>query len=190
MTGRLVAIGCSWGGLGALTRVLGALPEELGAAVVVAQHRAAEESQLADLLRTRSRLPLREAGDKDELVPGRAYLAPPGYHLLVEPGRLALSTDAPVQFARPSLDVLLESAADAYGPRCVGVVMTGASADGADGLAAVVRAGGTAIVQEPADAERPEMPRAALAAAPSALVLPLDAIAGAIAEACAAEARV
>jgi two-component system chemotaxis response regulator CheB len=183
---KLVAIGCSWGGLAALSRVLGGLPEGLGAAVVVAQHRAEEESALETLLGARSRLPLREADDKDALAEGHVYLAPPGYHVLVQPGRLALSTEAPVQYARPSLDVLLETAAEAYGPDCVGVVMTGASDDGAAGLAAVVRRGGTAIVQDPDEAERAEMPRAALAAAPSALVLPLERIPAAIAAACGA----
>jgi two-component system chemotaxis response regulator CheB len=181
---KLAAIGCSWGGLTALTAVLGGLPEELDAAVVVAQHRAEEESLLEALLQERSTLPLHEAEDKDELRPGRVYLAPPGYHLLVEKGTLSLSTDEPVQFARPSLDVLLESAADAYGPDCVGVVMTGASDDGAAGLAAVARNGGVAIVQDPAGAERPEMPRAALASVPSATVLPLERIPEALVTAC------
>lgn len=187
---KLAAIGCSWGGLAALTTVLGGLPEEIDAALVVAQHRAEEESLLEALLQERSALPLHEADDKDELRPGCVYLAPPGYHLLVEKGTLSLSTEAPVQFARPSLDVLLESAADAYGPECVGVVMTGASDDGAEGLAAVARAGGVAIVQDPEGAERAEMPRAALAAVPTATVLPLERIPDALVAACGTRSRV
>jgi two-component system chemotaxis response regulator CheB len=187
---KLAAIGCSWGGLAALTTLLGGLPEEIDAALVVAQHRAEEESLLEALLQERSTLPLHEADDKDELQPGCVYLAPPGYHLLVEKGTLSLSTEAPVQFARPSLDVLLESAADAYGPECVGVVLTGASDDGAAGLAAVARQGGVAIVQDPEGAERAEMPRAALAAVPTATVVPLERIPEALVTACGTRSRV
>jgi two-component system chemotaxis response regulator CheB len=186
---RLVAVGCSWGGLAALSTLLAALPEDLDAAVAVAQHRNAETSQLAALLAARSTLPVREVEDKDPVRSGRVALAPPAYHLLVEPGRYALSTEAPVQHARPSLDVLFESAADAYGERCIGVVLTGASADGAAGLRRIRERGGAAIVQQPETAERAEMPAAALLAVPQALVLPLDEIAGAVAELCAAGVR-
>jgi two-component system chemotaxis response regulator CheB len=173
---KLIAIGCSWGGLAALSVLLDGLPADLDAAVVIAQHRSPDASQLAHLLHERSRLPVHEVDDKDEIRAGTAFLAPPGYHLLVEPGRFALSTDAPVQFARPSLDVLFESAADAYGDDCIGVVLTGASADGAAGLRAICEAGGVAIVQEPESAERAEMPAAALDATPSARILPLEQI--------------
>jgi two-component system chemotaxis response regulator CheB len=184
MTRRLVAVGCSWGGLAALSALLGRLPAELDAALVVAQHRAEETSSLEELLRLRSRLPVREAEDKDELEPGRVYLAPAGYHVLVQQGHLALSTDEPVEYSRPSLDVLFETAADAYGSRCVGVVLTGANADGAEGLARVRAAGGTAIVQDPATAERAEMPAAALEAAPDARVLSLEELPAALVELC------
>jgi two-component system chemotaxis response regulator CheB len=187
---KLVAVGCSWGGLHALRALLEPLPEQLDAAIVVAQHRRAEDSALASLLCERSRLPVREADDKDDLEPGRVYLAPPGYHLLVQRGGLALSTEPPVNYARPSLDVLLESAADAYGEDCVGVVMTGASADGAAGLAEVARRGGVAIVQDPDDAERPEMPRAALRSVPDAVTLPLERISVALRELCGTRAEV
>jgi len=179
---KLIAIGCSWGGLAALSVLLDGLPDDLDAAVVIAQHRGADTSQLEHLLAARSRLPVREIDDKDELEPRRVFLAPPGYHTLVERGGFALSTDAPVQYARPSLDVLFESAADAYGEDCVGVVLTGASSDGAEGLHAICRAGGAAIVQEPESAERSEMPAAALLAVPSARILPLEQIPGALAE--------
>ena len=104
-------------------------------------------------------------------------IAPPDYHMLVERGDVALSTDAPVAFSRPSIDVLLESAAAAYGDRLVGVVLTGSNADGAAGLAEVHRRGGLAIVQDPGEAERREMPDAALASVPTAEVLPLAEIA-------------
>jgi len=185
---RLVAIGCSWGGLAALSRILDALPRRLDAAIVVAQHRGPEESRLQTMLDGRSQLPVHEAEGKDELRGGSVFLAPPGYHVLVEPGRLALSTEAPVNHARPSLDVLFETAADAYGHDCVGVVLTGASADGAAGLQRICDAGGVAIVQQPETAERREMPEAALLAVPSARVLPLDEIPDAIAALCGAAA--
>ncbi len=178
---KLIAIGCSWGGLSALSVLLDGLPEDLDAAVVIAQHRAPEQSQLEQLLHDRSTLPVHEVNDKDEIHAGTVYLAPPAYHLLVEGGTFALSTEAPVQFARPSLDVLFESAADAYGPDCIGVVLTGANADGAAGLQRICQVGGVAIVQEPDSAERPEMPAAALDATPSARILPLAEIPGALA---------
>jgi two-component system chemotaxis response regulator CheB len=170
---KLIAIGCSWGGLAALSVVLDGLPADLDAAVVIAQHRAPDVSPLERLLHERSTLPVHEVDDKDEIRTGTVFLAPPAYHLLVERGRFALSTDAPVQYARPSLDVLFESAADAYGEDCIGVVLTGASSDGAAGLHAICEAGGVAIVQEPESAERGEMPAAAIQATPSAQILPL-----------------
>jgi two-component system chemotaxis response regulator CheB len=179
---KLIAIGCSWGGLAALSILLTRLPDDLDAAVVIAQHRAPETSQLEHLLAGKSTLPLHEVDDKDPIEPGRVFLAPPAYHTLVERGSFALSTDAPVQHARPSLDVLFESAADAYGADCVGVVLTGASADGAAGLRAICEAGGAAIVQEPESAERHEMPAAALLATPSARALPLERIPDALVE--------
>ena len=186
MNHDLVAIGASWGGLNAVRTVLGGLPAELDAAVVIAQHRAPESHPTAfrDLLGAVTRLKVREAGDKDDLQPGTAYIAAPDYHLLVEHGRLALSTDEPVQYARPSIDVLLQTAAEAYRERCVGVVLTGANADGASGLARIAELGGAAIVQDPASAERDEMPRAALASVPSATVAQVGEIAPLLVELC------
>jgi len=183
---ELVAIGASWGGLDAMRTLLGGLPAELDAAVVIAQHRAPESHPTAfrDLLGAVTRLKVREAADKDELQPGTAYIAAPDYHLLVEPGMLALSTDEPVQYARPSIDVLLQTAAEAYRERCVGVVLTGANADGAVGLARVAELGGAAIVQDPATAERDEMPRAALARVPAATVARVEEIASLLVELC------
>jgi two-component system chemotaxis response regulator CheB len=179
---KLIAIGCSWGGLAALSTILDSLPKGLDAAVVIAQHRGPDDSKLAHLLHERSSLPVHEVDDKDEITSGTVFLAPPAYHLLVEQGRFALSTEAPVQYARPSLDVLFESAADAYGPDCIGVVLTGASADGAAGLHRICELGGAAIVQEPESAERQEMPSAALLATPSARILPLEEIPAALAD--------
>ena len=112
------------------------------------------------------------------------YLAAPDYHLLVEDGRITLSVDERVQFSRPSVDVLLATAAESYRERCVGVVLTGANADGAEGLARVAELGGVAIVQDPSTAARGEMPRAALAAVPDARVAELEEIAPILVELC------
>jgi two-component system chemotaxis response regulator CheB len=162
-----------------LRDILSGLPADLGAAVVVAQHRSPESHPTAfrDLLGAATRMHVREAEDKDTLRPGTVYVAAPDYHLLVEEGALALSTDEPVLFSRPSIDVLLASAAESYRERCVGVVLTGANADGAAGLARVAELGGVAIVQDPSMATRDEMPRAALSAVPSATVASVEEIA-------------
>ncbi len=186
MSADLVAIGASWGGLEVFREVLRDVPAELDAAIVIAQHRSPESHPTAfrDLLGAITRLPVREAGDKDDLQRGTVYIAAPDYHLLVDPGSLSLSTDEPVQFARPSIDVLFESAAESYRERCVGVVLTGANDDGARGLARVVELGGTAIVQDPAEATRDEMPLAALAAVPQARVAKAAEIAPLLVELC------
>src|SRR3954471_16795828 len=126
MSYDLVAIGSSWGGLNALQRVLSRLPTGFAAAVVVAQHRSAraDDSLLMTLLGGSTTLTVRDAEDKDQLRPGLVLIAPPDYHMLVEgPGTVALSCDEPVAFSRPSIDVLFESAADAYEERVVGVVL-------------------------------------------------------------------
>jgi two-component system, chemotaxis family, protein-glutamate methylesterase/glutaminase len=185
---HLVAIGASWGGLDVLRTILQRLPVSLGAAVVVAQHRSPESHPTAfrDLLGAVTMLRVREAEDKDELETGTVYTAAPDYHLLVDGERLALSTEGPIMHARPSIDVLLETAAESYRDRCVGVVLTGANDDGARGLVRVVELGGVAIVQDPSTAARAEMPGAALAAVPSALVAAPEAIADAIVELCGA----
>lgn len=182
----VVALGTSWGGLHALRTILGALPRDLGAAVVVVQHRSADSHPTAfrDLLGAVTQLRVSEADDKQPLEPGHVYIAPPGFHTLVEDDHLELSMEAAVEFSRPSIDVLFESAAESYRDRCAGVVLTGANADGAAGLARVAELGGAAIVQDPDSAERDEMPRAAVAAVPSAHVLPLEQIAPALVELC------
>jgi len=175
----LVVIGASWGGLDALRLLLRTLPGDLDATLAIAQHRAPESHPTAfrDLLGAVTVLRVSDAHDKEPLRRGSVFLAPPDYHLLVEGEHFALSTEAHVSFSRPSIDVLFESAAEAARERCVGVVLTGANHDGAQGLARVHELGGVAIVQDPATAERHEMPRAAVTAVPSAHVLPLEEIA-------------
>ncbi len=175
---ELVAIGASWGGLHAVEQVLASLPSDFGAAVVIAQHRRADSDvdRLAKLLGAHCALVVRDAEDKQSLQPGTVLVAPADYHLLVERGTVALSVDAPEHYSRPSIDVLLATAADAYAERAAGVVLTGANADGADGLARIARRGGPAIVQDPDTALRREMPDAALAATPEARVMALEEI--------------
>jgi two-component system chemotaxis response regulator CheB len=183
---RLVAIGASWGGLDVLREILRDLPAELDAAVVIAQHRSPESHPTAfrDLLEAVTRLRVREASDKDAVRPGTVYIAAPDYHLLINSGSVSLSTDEPVLHARPSIDVLLETAAESYRDRCIGVVLTGANDDGARGLARVVALGGTAIVQDPETAQRDEMPRAALRATPAARITPVAGIAPLLVDLC------
>jgi two-component system, chemotaxis family, protein-glutamate methylesterase/glutaminase len=172
----LVVIGASAGGVEALQVVLPAFAPGAPFAVVVVLHRAASHvSGLQPCLAEPCRLPLTEAEDKEPLVRGHVYLAPAGYHTLVERERtLALSVDEPVHFSRPSVDVLFESAARAFGPRVVGVLLTGANTDGAAGLAAIEAAGGLAVVQDPASAPARDMPTAGLRACRTPLVLTLD----------------
>ncbi len=179
MTPRAVVVGASAGALDALSIVLPALPAGYPLAVLVVVHLPGDRaSYLADILGAKCRLPVAEATDKEPIRAGAVYLAPPDYHLLVEADfRLSLSGEEPVLYSRPSVDVLFESAADAYGPGLVGVVLTGASADGARGLAAVAAAGGLALVQRPDTAQAAAMPSAALAACPSAVSLTLAEIA-------------
>ncbi len=161
-----VAIGVSTGGLRALETILQALPADFALPILIVQHIDRDAGGgLAHLLDQRCALKVREAGDNDQIVPGTAYLAPANYHLLVENReRLTLSVDPPVSFARPSIDVLFESAADVFGPHLIGIVLTGANFDGSEGLKRVKARRGLAIVQQPADAEAAQMPRAALAA--------------------------
>jgi two-component system, chemotaxis family, protein-glutamate methylesterase/glutaminase len=173
---ELVAIGTSLGGLRALTALLGGLPAGFPVPIVVVQHRAIETEGvgLARLLQERTTLTVVEAEDKMALDPGWVYIAPADYHLLVEArGVLALSTERPIRAARPSIDALFQSAADAYGPTVAGVLLTGASADGAEGLATIKAGGGFALVEDPRSAEAAAMPAAGMAAAAVDYVLPI-----------------
>lgn len=159
-----VVIGASLGGLNALGVVLGELEPARALPVLVAQHRRADGGEaLAKLVGKRTRLPVVEPDDGEKIRPGHVYLAPAGYHLLVERERCALSVEAPVSYSRPSIDVLFESAADSYDGAVAGLLLTGASADGAVGLQTIQRSGGATAVQDPAEAEAPAAPLAALA---------------------------
>lgn len=184
----LVVVGASLGGVAALQVLLSELPATFAPPLVVVQHRGrASDDGLARLLQARSPLPVCEPDDKQRLEGGHVYLAPADYHVLVERGALALSTDGPVQHARPSIDVLFESAADAYGRETVGVILTGANRDGAQGCARIKERGGVVLVQDPADAESRFMPAAAIAAAHVDKILPLGELGPFLADVCRAK---
>lgn len=173
---RLIVVGVSAGGLFALRTLVAALPQGFDLPIAVVQHRSKDSEALCDLLQECTHLRVGEANDKEPIVPGGVFVAPPDYHLLVEPGYFSLSTDEPVRYSRPSIDVMFASAADAYGADVIGIVLTGANADGSRGLQKIVQRGGYAIVQDPADAEVKVMPQSALKAVPGACVLPLERI--------------
>ncbi len=177
MSYSIVAVGTSWGGLSALTKLLGALPADFPVPIVVVQHRGKDsERLLSHLLQDATALTVCEIEDKDPLAPGTVHLAPANYHTMVERGYLSLTIEEPVRFSRPSIDVTFASAADAYQSETIGVVLTGANEDGSRGLAQIVKQGGVALVQDPKTAEISTMPKSAIRAVPSAEVLPLDRI--------------
>ncbi len=181
---KAVVIGASAGAVEALLQILPVLPKDYPLALLIVVHLPPHsESTLASLLASRCKIAVKEAEDKEPIQPGTAYLAPPNYHLLVEPDlTLSLSSDEPVLFSRPSIDVLFESAADAFGNSLAGVVLTGGNADGAHGLKTIVAAGGLPLVQSPETAAYLDMPQAALTACPAARALSLPALASVLKE--------
>jgi len=174
----LICVGASWGGLEAVGRLLADVPDAVDVPIVIAQHRSASSTPggLADLLHMRVKRPVADVDDKTAIEPRHVYLAPPDYHLLVEPGSFALSVDDRVQHARPSIDVLFESAAHTYGAGVIGIILTGANEDGAAGLAAIKERGGVAVIQDPDGAARRTMPDAAIKATVADAVLPIEEI--------------
>jgi two-component system, chemotaxis family, protein-glutamate methylesterase/glutaminase len=173
-----IVLGASAGAVEALSVLLPTLPRGYALPLLVVVHSPPDQkSLLAELFQTRCQVEVKEAEDKEPIRAGSIYFAPPNYHLLVEPDRrLSLSCEAPVLFSRPSIDVLFESAADVYGPALAGIILTGASSDGARGLQAVYEAGGIAVVPSPESAQAPTLPTAALDACPNAEVRSLDQI--------------
>lgn len=176
---RAIVMGASAGAVEALSVILPLLPRHFPLPVIIVVHLPPDKnSVMAKLLQTKCRVDVREVEDKEPLLGGTVYIAPPDYHVLVErDGRLSLSSEEPVLFSRPSIDVLFESAADVYGPSLVGIVLTGANSDGARGLHAICAAGGTALAQRPEQAYASTMPQAALDACPGARALSLPDIA-------------
>lgn len=173
----LIAVGASWGGLKALRAIAHGLPPHFRVPIAFVQHRSKESGALRDLLQDCTSLIVCEVEDKQPIMGGYIYLAPPDYHLLVDGDEFSLSVDDPVRYSRPSIDVFFESVAERFGAGAVGVVLTGANEDGAEGLRQIAARGGLAIVQDPRTAESPIMPRAALKAVPAAQTLPLERIA-------------
>jgi two-component system chemotaxis response regulator CheB len=171
----IVAMGTSWGGLSAMSKLLGGLPEEFSIPIVLVQHRSKDSDRLlVQLLQDATDLKVCEIEDKDVLRAGTVHVAPADYHVLVESGYLSLTLEEPVRFSRPSIDVMFTSAADAYGPATIGVILTGANEDGARGLADIAKRGGCALIQDPKTAEIKMMPEAALKATPTAELFSLD----------------
>ena len=178
MSYSVVAVGTSWGGLSAMTKLLGGLSRDFPIPIVVVQHRGKDSDMLLpQLLQDSTDLTVCEIEDKDVLQPGRVHVAPANYHVMLEPGFASLTIEEPVRFSRPSIDVMFDSAANTYGPGAIGVVLTGANEDGARGLAQIALRGGRALVQDPKTAEIPVMPQAAIRAVPSAEVVPLQKLA-------------
>ena len=176
---KAVVIGASAGALEALSVILPALPAGFRLPLIVVVHVPPDKrSMLAELFQAKCRIPVQEAEDKEPISAGTVYFAPSDYHLLVETEKsLSLSSDEPVLFSRPSIDVLFESAADAYGSALIAIILTGANEDGAKGMKAVAEAGGVALVQNPGGALASAMPEAAIKMCPGARVMSLDAIA-------------
>ncbi|HEX9984824.1 MAG TPA: chemotaxis protein CheB [Thermoanaerobaculia bacterium] len=182
---EIVVLGCSMGGMQALTTILRTLPADFPLPIAVVQHRYKTSNEgLPAFLRKEAALAVVDVVDKQWIKPGTVYLAPADYHLLVERGEFSLSVDAAVAYSRPSADVLFESAADAYGPAVIGVVLTGANADGARGAVKIKKRGGFMVVQDPATAEAPSMPQSAIDAARVDRILPLDRIGPFLVELC------
>lgn len=179
-----IVIGASAGAVEALNTLLPSLKPGFRLPIITVVHLPPDRrSAMADLFRAKCVLDVREAEDKEAIFAGTIYFAPPDYHLLVEADRsFSLSCDAPVLFSRPSIDVLFESAADTFGPRLIGIVLTGANGDGARGLKAIIDAGGQGIVQTPSSAFASAMPEAALGMSPSASSKTLKAIGECLAE--------
>jgi len=179
-----VVIGASAGAIEALSAILPKLPRNYPVPVMVVVHLPPDrQSIIANLFAVKSAIAVREAEDKEPLNAGTVYFAPPDYHLLVEHDhRLSLSSEEPVHYSRPAVDVLLETAADAFGPGLVAVILSGANSDGANGLRAVCNAGGVGLVQRPDLAQAAIMPQSALDACPTAEALTLQEIAARLLE--------
>lgn len=182
-----VVMGVSAGGLKALQTVLPALPAGFPLPVVVVQHLGpGSDDFLTRYLDERTAMRVKEADEKETVAPGTVYIAPANYHLLVEDDRtFSLTLENRVNFSRPSIDILFETAADVFCPRLIGVVLTGANNDGSMGLACIKKKGGLAVVQDPATAEADAMPRAAIKAVDVDFILPLETIGPFLANLCA-----
>ncbi|MBA3018127.1 MAG: chemotaxis protein CheB [Proteobacteria bacterium] len=171
-----IVIGVSSGGMITLDKILRHLPSDFALSIIIVQHQHPESDDfLARFLDARCSLTVKQADEKEIIMPGKIYIAPPNYHLLVEEDKtLSLSTNKHVNFARPSIDVLFETAADVFGEKLVGIILTGANEDGSRGLKKIKESGGLTIVQDPDTAEVATMPKAAIASTKVDYILPLE----------------
>lgn len=175
---QAVVMGASSGGLHALKKLLPAIPDDFPCPILIVQHISpVSENYLTVILDKISSIHVKEADEKEIVLPGTAYVAPPDYHMLVEADKtLSFSVEDKVNYSRPSIDVLFQTAADAYRQQLVGILLTGANADGSEGMAYIKKKGGFTIVQDPTEAESPFMPKAAIQNHPPDLVLSLEGI--------------
>ena len=182
---ELIVVGCSLGGMYALETILCSLPSDFETPIAVAQHRHKKSNdRLADFFRRSCKVRVSDADDKQWIEPSTVYFAPADYHLLVEKGEFSLSVDEMVHYSRPSIDVLFESAADAYGSTLIGVILTGANDDGASGAKRIKSRGGLVVAQDPKTAEAPVMPQAAIDTGAVDQILPLEQIGPFLVERC------
>jgi two-component system chemotaxis response regulator CheB len=182
MSYKIIIIGCSSGGLAATKTLLSGIADDCTIPIILIQHREQKaevsmDNLLTNMMQRFIKRSIEEAEDKMPLKQNCIYLAPADYHLLVERDCLALSADEPVTYARPSIDVAFDSAARTYGSGVIGVVLTGASKDGADGAASIEKRGGLVIIQDPFTSEKDTLPNAAVASTRAPVVMPLDEIA-------------
>ena len=182
---ELIVIGCSLGGMYALETILCSLPADFETPIAIAQHRHKKSNdRLADFFQRSCKVRVSDADDKQWIEPSTVYFAPADYHLLVEKGEFSLSVDEMVHYSRPSIDVLFESAADAYGSALIGVILTGANDDGAAGASRIKNRGGLVVAQDPKTAEAPVMPQAAIDTGAVDQILPLEQIGPFLVERC------
>jgi two-component system chemotaxis response regulator CheB len=173
---NIIVIGASMGGLQALSQIVSSLPPDYSLPVIIVQHRNEESKDLVSCLQQHTPLTVREPEDKEPILCGTIYVAPPGYHLMLERMFFELSTEGRVRYSRPSIDVLFSSAAENFGKATIGIILTGANQDGAEGLKRIKQRGGFTIVQDPATAQMAIMPKAALETGKADLVLHLSEI--------------
>lgn len=178
MNYEAIVIGASAGGIEALKKLLTVLPENFGAPIVIVQHLSPHsDNYLTRRLCELCKIHVKEADEKEKIKAGTAYIAPPNYHLLIEQDKtLSLSADSKVNFSRPSIDVLFDSAAEVFRNGLIGIILTGANNDGSKGLKNIRNFGGLAIVQDPESAEASTMPRTAIEAAGADFILTIDEI--------------
>ena len=173
-----IVIGASAGGMKALNAILSVLPANFPSPIIIVQHlHPHSDNHLAKILNSKCRLTVKQADEKEEIKNGIVYTAPPNYHLLIEENKtFSLSIDTQVNFSRPAIDVLFETAIYAYRNRLIGIILTGANNDGSVGIKKIKQVGGYVIVQDPKTAETPIMPEATLAITPVDKILPVEQI--------------